>query len=600
MPSDYVARTFATGIVLAAAAYAQQPANTAVWVANERALNLVQVAGGVAAPFGSPPSCAGCFNYDVARDAATGNFVVAAGTQLTIYPPTGGAASAVITVKQLAGLNPSLFAYTPALVSVAVNADGNYIVADNANNQVLKITPTSVTRIASFNSYIFNPYGGDAFVRLDSSGNYILAIDNSNSYLVGSARPGHSRRSADRGKFKPDDSDGDGPTLYVLRIPAGSVSVNCEPSLGPTACESTSVAPANDFVPSTVGGLTLDAGGNFVITDWYDDFIFTISASGGGSTGILDGAAAMLMDPLGIYYDPPSGYFFLVDDINNALYSLGPSGCQTNCLKTILTGGALAAPISLVAGALAPASGPAPSITPGGVVPIYSTSTTIQPGEWVSIYGSNFASATALWNGDFPTFLGGISVTINLKPAYLWLVSPEQINLQTPDDTATGTVPVTVTTAGGTATSTVTLAQFGPSFSLLDAKHVAGIILRSDGSGAYGGGTYDIIGPTGTSLGYPTVAAKAGDPIELFGVGFGPTIPPVLAGQAYSGAAGTTNPVTLFINNVSVTPPFAGLSSAGLYQINLTVPAGLGTRDVPVLATVGGMQTPSGVVISLQ
>jgi uncharacterized protein (TIGR03437 family) len=589
MRSDYVL----VGILLAAAASAQQPANTTAFVANERDLNLVQVEGGVAAPFGSPPACTGCFNYDVSRDPATGNLVIAAGAQLTIYPPTGGAASAVITVKQLAGLNSKLFAYTPTLVSVAVDAGGNYIVADNANNQILKITPTSVSQIASVNSYIFNPYGGDAFVRLDSSGNYILAIDNSNSYLVGSARPGHSR------KFNPDDSDGDGPTLYVLRIPAGSASVNCEPSLGPTACESISVAPTNAFVPSTVGGLTLDAGGNYVITDWYDTYIFTISASGGGSTAILDGLP-YFSDPLGIYYDAPSGYFFLVDDLNNALYSLGPSGCQTNCLKTILTGGALAAPSSLVVGILAPNTGPAPSINTGGVVPIYSTSPTIQPGEWVSIYGSNLASATALWNGNFPTFLGGITVTIDSKPAYLWLVSPGQINLQTPNDTATGTVPVTVTTAGGTATSTVTLAQFGPSFSLLDAKHVAGIILRSDGSGAYGGGAYDIIGPTGTFLGYPTVAAKAGDSVELFGVGFGPTNPPVLAGQSFSGAAVTTNAVTLLINNASVTPAFAGLSSAGLYQINLTLPIGLGTGDVPLVGTVGGMQTPSGVVMSLQ
>jgi uncharacterized protein (TIGR03437 family) len=129
---------------------------------------------------------------------------------------------------------------------------------------------------------------------------------------------------------------------------------------------------------------------------------------------------------------------------------------------------------------------------------------------------------------------------------------------------------------------------------------VAGIILRSNGSGAYGGGTYDIIGPTGNSLGYPTVAAKAGDSIALFGNGFGPTNPPVAAGQVYSGAARTTNPVTIRINNVSVTPSFAGLSGAGLYQFNLTVPSGLGKGDVPLQAAVGGAQTPVGAVISVQ
>ncbi len=139
-----------------------------------------------------------------------------------------------------------------------------------------------------------------------------------------------------------------------------------------------------------------------------------------------------------------------------------------------------------------------------------------------------------------------------------------------------------------------------PAFNLLDAKHVAGIILRSNGSGAYGGGSYDVIGPTGSSLGYATVAAKAGDIVELFGVGFGPTNPSVAPGAAFSGAAAATNVVSLRINNVSVSPSFAGLSTAGLYQINFTVPAALGTGDVMLVASVGGPSTQSNVVISLQ
>ena len=225
---------------------------------------------------------------------------------------------------------------------------------------------------------------------------------------------------------------------------------------------------------------------------------------------------------------------------------------------------------------------------------------TIQAGEWVSIYGTNLATSTLAWNGDFPTFLNGTSVTVNGQPAYLSFVSSGQINMQVPTDATTGTVPVVVTTAGGRSTANVTLAQFAPSFFLIDAKHVAGIIIRSDGSGAYGGGTYDILGPTGTSLGYPTVAAKPGDIVELYGNGLGPTNPAVPAGQVFYGPAYTTNPVTLHINHVSVLPTFAGLTGAGLYQINLTVPDVLGTGDVPLVAIVGGSQTPPNVVISLQ
>ena len=92
-------------------------------------------------------------------------------------------------------------------------------------------------------------------------------------------------------------------------------------------------------------------------------------------------------------------------------------------------------------------AGQAPTIFTGGIVPEFGIANIIQPGEWVTIYGANLASQTATWNGDFPTSLGGTSVQINGRSAYLMYVSPTQINLQAPDDTATGTVSVTVTTA---------------------------------------------------------------------------------------------------------------------------------------------------------
>ena len=39
---------------------------------------------------------------------------------------------------------------------------------------------------------------------------------------------------------------------------------------------------------------------------------------------------------------------------------------------------------------------------------------------------------------------------------------------------------------------------------------------------------------------------------------------------------------------------------ADRYQLNLTIPSGLGTGDVSLQGVVGGAQTPSGVVITLQ
>jgi uncharacterized protein (TIGR03437 family) len=241
-----------------------------------------------------------------------------------------------------------------------------------------------------------------------------------------------------------------------------------------------------------------------------------------------------------------------------------------------------------------------PSINAGGVVPVAGTENIIQPGEWVSIYGENLANKTASWNGDFPTSLGGTSVKIDGKAAYLSYVSPTQINLQAPSDTARGTVAVVVTTAAGSATSSVTLSSFAPSFSLLYKNYVTGIIIRSDRSGAYDGGIYDILGPTGNSFGYATVAAQPGDVVELFAFGFGPTTPDVPAGKPFSGAAPLKNQFGLYIDKVQVTPMFVGLSSAGLYQINFVVPQGLGEGDVHIHAEVGAMRTQKGVLFSLQ
>jgi len=241
-----------------------------------------------------------------------------------------------------------------------------------------------------------------------------------------------------------------------------------------------------------------------------------------------------------------------------------------------------------------------PTITLDGTTPLYSAKNTVQPGEWISIYGANLAKSTATWTGNFPTQLGDTSVTIDGKAAYLWYVSPRQINLQVPDDANTGSVEVAVTTPAGSTTGKVSFASASPAFLLLDSEHVTGIITRSDGSGAYGDGTYDILGPTGKSLGYPTVAAKPGDSVELFAVGLGPTTSFVPAGEAFSGAAPTSNTVHILVNEISVVPSFAGLSSAGLYQINLTIPAGLGTGDVPISATVAGVSTQPNGVISLQ
>ena len=92
---------------------------------------------------------------------------------------------------------------------------------------------------------------------------------------------------------------------------------------------------------------------------------------------------------------------------------------------------------------------------------------------------------------------------------------------------------------------------------------------------------------------------KSGDVVELFGVGFGPTDPVIPAGAALQpgqlGTAKPENPVTMLINGIPVSPSFVGITEAGLFQINLTIPPAVGTGDLTISASVGGMQTPNAV-----
>ena len=431
---------------------------------------------------------------------------------------------------------------------------GNLYIADGGHARVRKVTPAGlISTVAGKGTVGYSGDGGAAIsaqlnvpvgVAVDTAGN--LYIADGNSQRVRKVTPGG-----------------------IISTVAGNGTVGYSGDGGPAI--NAQISPSNVAVDEA-GDLYINEGRRIrKVTP--QGIINTVAGNGiDGYSG--DGGPALKAQLFGngnLTVDS-KGTVYFADSENNAIRLLKP----------------LASPN-------------VPMIFPAGIVPLYSSVNAIQPGEWISIYGTNLASSIATWNGTFTTSLNGTSVTVNGKPAFLSYVSPDQVNVQAPDDTATGSVVVMVSTANGSANGTVTLAAYAPSLSLAaDGKHVAGIILRNDGSGAYGGGSYDILGPTGNSFGYATVAAKAGDVLEIFALGFGPTNPSVAAGRPFSGAAPVASPVTVSVNNVKMSPTFIGLSGAGLYQINLTVPQGLGTGDLPMQALAGGVQTQAGVVIPLQ
>jgi uncharacterized protein (TIGR03437 family) len=222
----------------------------------------------------------------------------------------------------------------------------------------------------------------------------------------------------------------------------------------------------------------------------------------------------------------------------------------------------------------------------------------IVPGSWATIQGVNLSAVTDTWdnfivNGKLPTTVDGVSVTVGGQAAYIYYVSPGQINFIVPEVPA-GSQQVTVQNSAGTSSpSMVTVGTYGPAFFPWPNNQV--VATRQD---------FSLAAKNGTFAGAATVPAKPGDTIILWGTGFGPTNPTPGQGEETPGNAtySTSTLPTVTIDNLSATVYGAALAPgfAGLYQVAIQVPASLGNGDWPIVASIGGVSSPSGTVLTVQ
>ena len=262
-------------------------------------------------------------------------------------------------------------------------------------------------------------------------------------------------------------------------------------------------------------------------------------------------------------------------------------GSQTCTLGTVI--------YDLVVAPQAQGAGSAPAIA--SVVNAAGFQPGIVANSWVTIQGTNLAPQTDDWsnsiiNGALPISLDGVSVSMGGQAAYVYYISPGQLNVLAPD-VADGPVTVTVTAPGGTSASfTTTAGLYGPAFFLWPGSQA--VATRQDYSYAVKAGTF---------AGAATIAAKPGEVIILWGTGFGPTFPAAPVGVSVPGSGGysTASAPTVTINNTPAIVYGAALApgSAGLYQIAIQVPTTLADGDWPIQASIGGTLSPTGIVISI-
>ncbi len=250
-----------------------------------------------------------------------------------------------------------------------------------------------------------------------------------------------------------------------------------------------------------------------------------------------------------------------------------------------------------------------------GTGPSISSVTTANGGPdiaqntWIVIKGTNLVPATtpasgADWSsapdfatGQLPTKLGDVSVTVNGKPAYVYfycsaatstVCGSDQINVLTPLDATTG--PVSVIVTNGTARSSAFSANLGsvaPAFLLFNAQ---GYVAATHANGG-------ILGPV--SL-YPGVSTPAtpGEQVVLYAVGFGLPANSLVDGSSSQSGPLPTLPVCQ-VGGQTASLSFAGLTSPGLYQLNITLPANAANVDNPISCTYSGSTTPAGAVIAV-
>ena len=244
---------------------------------------------------------------------------------------------------------------------------------------------------------------------------------------------------------------------------------------------------------------------------------------------------------------------------------------------------------------------PDPLVTPTPAVTLAANAeggvATIAPNTWVEIKGSNLGPAgdTRIWgNSDFvggqlPTSLDGLSVTVNGVPAYVYYISPIQVNILTPPNAISGSVPVQVTDNGVISANFMVQAQAeSPSFFIFGGgPYIAAI---------HANGSY--LGPTSLYPGL-TTPAQPGETIVMYANGFGPTSSPVVSGSETQ--SGTLSPMPVItIGGVAATVTFAGLVAPGEFQFNVVVPPSLANGDQPTMAMYNGLTTQAGTLITVQ
>ncbi|MBI3667957.1 MAG: PD40 domain-containing protein [Acidobacteria bacterium] len=291
--------------------------------------------------------------------------------------------------------------------------------------------------------------------------------------------------------------------------------------------------------PSTAPSISADGG---LVAFVHKGQIYTARSDGTALQALTSFQMSSAQDPA------------ISDDGSRVAFTAGPKSFGRGAIYTVSSGGgdlrALYAPHAL---------------SPGGVVGAADFFSAPSPGSLLTAYGTNLAGdrLTTASRFPLPESLAGVSLLVNGRPAPVLAVTPWQVNAQLPPEIPEGPAAFQFHFDDGTPSAP----------GAADVKSFAPAIFSSGNfcqAAALHGGTGIL-----ADQDHP---ASAGEALEIYGIGLGPTDPIVRAGVP----APASPPARAFTPQVLIggRPAgvlFAGLAPglAGVYQVNAIVPPSL-------------------------
>jgi uncharacterized protein (TIGR03437 family) len=275
--------------------------------------------------------------------------------------------------------------------------------------------------------------------------------------------------------------------------------------------------------------------------------------------------------------------------------------------NVVLGGGAATNEIWLNTGASASelragGSGPAgqPILTGAGVVNAASYALRMAPDSFLSVFGENLAADTLSWANaipdglTLPRVLGGLRVSLDGRDCFPSYASPRQANAIAPAGVPPGRRTLTVANGQGAASIDVLVEPTAPGFFTF----------------TQGGVTYPdalianklvYVAQTGAFPGVECRPAHPSEYISLYANGLGATAPHP-AGQILHDIYTLLDAasVTVTVGGQPARVSWAGLTYAGLFQVNVQLPADLPDGDLPIMIEAGGQSSPANVFLPVE